>query len=268
MQFDMSRIHHDSIAITVVSPSGDQFVIADNQRSRKQSVILLKDGFAGGEGSVDFTVGESVTRYGVRRKGWKVPQLSGSLKVLVTDDEQDLSVAFRRWRAAWSRFEPTKLKVVWRDGQSSEIDVVLDSAAPLPSSFVGLHSMEDEISWTNFSGVWTGSRQVYSGTFTKAFPGELPPSLRLKWDGRATSFTLPSGLKLTLGQGPGERFINLDRGMQGQITDVNGVVDSDTWSSLRGVLVGETLTPHKLYTFQLGAGLELEAIPRYLSPWR
>lgn len=266
--FNSRSIYRDPITITVVAPSGDQFVISDPKLHRQQSVVLLEEGFDGGEGKVDHTTQESVTRYGVRRTGFKVPPISGSLKVLVTDHVEDLSVAFRRWRAAWSYTRPGKLKVEWRDGHTSEIEVVLAEAAPLPSSFVGLHVMEDQIEWENFSGVWSGGVRTYAGNVTVTVPGDLPPKLRLKWDGRSTSFTLPSGLRVSLGSGPGTRWIDLERGMQGQVTDEGGNVDTGTWSSLRGVLVGETLQPHTENDFQLGAGLTLEVTPRFLSPWR
>ena len=266
--FNSRSIYRDPITITVVAPSGDQFVISDPKLHRQQSVVLLEEGFDGGEGKVDHTTQESVTRYGVRRTGFKVPPISGSLKVLVTDHVEDLSVAFRRWRAAWSYTRPGKLKVEWRDGHTSEIEVVLAEAAPLPSSFVGLHVMEDQIEWENFSGVWSGGVRTYAGNVTVTVPGDVPPKLRLKWDGRSTSFTLPSGLRVSLAQGPGTRWIDLERGMQGQVTDEGGNVDTGTWSSLRGVLVGETLQPHTKNDFQLGAGLTLEVTPRFLSPWR
>ena len=266
--FDSRSIYRDPITITVVAPSGDQFRIADPHQRGQQSVLLLAEGFDGGEGKMDHTTHETVTRYGVRRTGFKVPPISGSLNVLVTDDVEDLSVAFRRWRAAWSYTQPGKLKVEWRDGHTSEIEVVLADAAPLPSSFVGLHVMEDEIKWENFSGVWSGGVTTYTGNVTVTVPGDLPPKLRLRWDGQATAFTLPSGLSMSLATGPGVRWINLERGMQGQVTDEDGNVDTGTWSSLRGVLVGETLQPHTKNDFQLGAGLTLEVTPRYLSPWR
>ena len=265
---DSRSIYRDPITITVVAPSGDQFVISDPKLHRQQSVVLLEEGFDGGEGKVDHTTQEAVTRYGVRRTGFKVPPISGSLKVLVTDHVEDLSVAFRRWRAAWSYTQPGKLKVEWRDGHTSEIEVVLAGANPLPSSFVGLHVMEDQIEWENFSGVWSGGVRTYAGNVTVTVPGDLPPKLRLKWDGQATNFTLPSGLSVSLGSGPGTRWIDLERGMQGQVTDEDGNVDTGTWSSLRGVLVGETLQPHTKNDFQLGAGLTLEVVPRFLSPWR
>ncbi|MGJ4169980.1 hypothetical protein [Corynebacterium macclintockiae] len=267
MELDFRSIEREGITITVVAPSGDMFVIADYRRP-KQSVILLAEGFGEGDGTVEFTTHESVNRYGVRRTGWKVPAITGTLKVLVTSDEMELSQAFRRWRAAWSRFKPGKLRVEWRDGATSEIDVYLHDAPSLPSSFVGLRSMQDEIQWKSNGGVWTGSKQSYMGTFTKAFQGDLPPSLCLRWDGQATSFTLPSGMSVNLSKAPGERVINLDRGMQGQVTTPAGEVDSATWSALRGVLTGETLTPHQEYAFSLGSGLTLEVTPRFLSPWR
>lgn len=266
--FNSRSIYRDPITITVVAPSGDQFVISDPKLHRQQSVVLLEEGFDGGEGKIDHQTHETVTRYGVRRTGFKIPPISGSLKVLVTDHVEDLSVAFRRWRAAWSYTQPGKLKVEWRDGHTSEIEVVLAEAAPLPSSFVGLHVMEDQIEWENFSGVWSGGVRTYAGNVTVTVPGDLPPKLRLKWDGRSTNFTLPSGLTVRLGSGPGTRWIDLERGMQGQVTDEDGNVDSGTWSSLRGVLVGETIQPHTKNNFQLGAGLTLEVTPRFLSPWR
>ena len=98
MGFLESRsIYRDPITITVVAPSGDQFRIADPHQRGQQSVLLLAEGFDGGEGKIDHQTHETVTRYGVRRTGFKVPPISGSLNVLVTDDVEDLSVAFRRW---------------------------------------------------------------------------------------------------------------------------------------------------------------------------
>ena len=117
-------------------------------------------------------------------------------------------------------------------------------------------------------GYWSGGVSAYTDNVTVTTPGDLPPKLRLKWDGQATNFTLPSGLSVSLAQGPGTRWIDLERGMQGQVTDEDGNVDTGTWSSLRGVLVGETLQPHTKNDFQLGAGLTLEVTPRFLSPWR
>lgn len=285
------------ITYTAPHSPGEQFILHTmlDAEADEQRVVLKEDGFSGGVGQVDFSMAESVNRFGARATGWRVPYFDGSLDVTVRPGSGGLPDTVRDWRRAWSHFEDGKLKVVARDGGNREARVRLLSFSDVPGDPAGATLHEETVHFVCLDGFWRGPTTRRTGAFEVAVPGDLAPSLRLWWDGETeTEFRLPSGLKVSLTTKPasspgswlddyiirlpgndstgpaklGPRFINLDRGMQGQVTREDGRVDSGTWSSLRGVLVGETLTPHRVYSFELGPGLELWATPRYLTPWR
>lgn len=259
------------VVYTAPHQPGEQFILHSmlDAEADEQRVVLKEGGFGDGVGGVDFASAESVTRYGSRVAGMKVPAFTGSLDVVVRPGpDESVMETLRDWRNSWSYFADGKLKVVARDGGDREARVRLVSFAEVPFDPSGVTLIEDSVQYQCLDGYWSGGIRAYTGNVTVTVPGDLPPKLRLKWDGRATSFTLPSGLSVSLAQGPGVRWIDLERGMQGQVTDEDGNVDTGTWSSLRGVLVGETLQPHSKNSFQLGAGLTLEVTPRFLSPWR
>ena len=258
------------VTYTAPHSPGEQFILHSmlDAEADEQRVVLKDGGFSGGVGQVDFSMAESVNRFGSRATGWRVPSFDGSLEVAVRPGPGGLSDTVRDWRRAWSHFEDGKLKVVARDGGNREARVRLVGFSDVPVDPAGATVHEETVSYRCLEGFWRGLTIRRTGVFELSVPGDLPPLLRFWWDGSATSFRLPFGLRVNLTRGAGPRFINLDRGMQGQITREDGTVDSGTWSSLRGVLVGETLTPHRRYSFELGAGLELLATPRYLTPWR
>lgn len=259
------------ITYTAPHTPGETFILHTmlDAEADEQRVVLKEDGFAGGSGSVDFSTRESVNRYGVRPVGFKVPEFTGALDVTVrTGPDESVMDTFRDWRRAWSHFDEGFLKVVARDGGNREARVRLVGFSEVPFDPSRVSVLEERVEYRCFEGFWRGPTIRRTGVFEVAVPGDLPPLLRLRWDGSETSFRLPSGLLVKLTRGAGTRFINLNYGMQGQVTTEAGEVDSLTWSSLRGVLVGETLTPHRRFVFELGEGLELLATPRYLTPWR
>ena len=269
--FDVPDPPGYKITYTAPHRPGEQFILHSmlDAEADEQRVVLKDGGFVGGLGGVEFTPVESVTRYGVRTAGSKVPAFDGELDVVVRPGPDDsVMETLRDWRNAWSFFEDGELKVVARDGGNREARVRLVSFGEVELDPSGTRLIEDSVQYQCLDGYWSGSVSTYTDNVTVTTPGDLPPKLRLKWDGQATNFTLPSGLSVSLAQGPGTRWIDLERGMQGQVTDEDGNVDTGTWSSLRGVLVGETLQPHTKNDFQLGAGLTLEVTPRFLSPWR
>lgn len=268
---DVPDLSGYKITYTAPHQPGETFILHTmfDAEADEQRVVLKEGGFAGGSGSVDFTTHESVNRYGVRPVGFKVPEFTGSLDVAVRrGPDESVMDTMRDWRRAWSHFDEGLLKVVARDGGNREARVRLVGFSDVPHDPAQNYVLEDQVQFRCMDGYWRGPTLRRNGVFEVAVPGDLPPLLRLRWDGSETSFRLPSGLRVSLTRAAGTRFINLERGMQGQITREDGTVDSLTWSSLRGVLVGETLTPHRLYSFELGAGLELLATPRYLTPWR
>jgi len=259
------------VVYTAPHQPGEQFILHSmlDAEADEQRVVLKEDGFGDGVGVVDFALAESVTRYGSRVAGMKVPAFTGSLDVVVRPGpDESVMETLRDWRNSWSYFDDGLLKVVARDGGNRQARVRLVSFAEVEQDPSGVTLIEDSVQYQCLDGYWTGGIRAYTGNVTVTTPGDLPPKLRLRWDGQATAFSLPSGLSLSLATGPGVRWIDLERGMQGQVTDEDGNVDSGTWSSLRGVLVGETLQPYTKNDFQLGAGLTLEVTPRYLSPWR
>ena len=268
---DVPDLSGYKITYTAPHTPGETFILHTmlDAEADEQRVVIKESGFAGGVGSVDFTTHESVNRYGVRPVGFTVPEFTGALDVSVrTGPDESVMDTFRDWRRAWSFFDEGSLKVVARDGGNREARVRLVRFSEVPFDPSRVNLLEERVEYRCFEGFWRGPTMHRTGSFEVAVPGDLPPMLRLRWDGSETSFRLPSGLRVSLTRAAGTRFINLDWGMQGQITREDGTVDSLTWSSLRGVLVGETLTPHRLYSFELGAGLELLATPRYLTPWR
>ena len=259
------------ITYTAPHSPGETFILHTmfDAEADEQRVVLKESGFTGGSGSVDFDLVESVNRFGSRTAGFRVPSFEGSLDVVVRSGPSGLPDTLWDWRRSWSHFDDGLLKVVARDGGNREARVRLVGFSDVPFDPAGAGLHEETVNYRCLDGFWRGPTMRRTGVFEVAVPGDLPPSLRLRWDGSETSFKLPSGLRVGLTRGAiGTRLINLDRGMQGQVTTEGGVVDSFAWSSLRGVLVGETLTPYRPYSFELGEGLELLATPRYLTPWR
>lgn len=259
------------VVYTAPHRPGEQFILHSmlDAEADEQRVVLKEGGFGDGVGGVDFASAESVTRFGSRVLGMKVPAFTGSLDVVVRPGpDESVMETLRDWRNSWSYFEDGLLKVVARDGGNREARVRLVEFGEVKQDPSGVALIEDSVQYQCLDGYWSGGIRAYAGNVTVTVPGDLPPKLRLRWDGQATAFSLPSGLSMSLATGPGVRWIDLERGMQGQVTDEDGNVDTGTWSSLRGVLVGETLQPHTTNDFQLGPGLTLEVTPRYLSPWR
>lgn len=257
------------VRVSYSSPQGHGFELLSppGEGRRRRPVNIPEGGLDGLVSSLDFTDVESVTRYGARQVDFKTSPLEFDLPVVVTNADKPLDAQDQDWRQAWSPFKDGKLTVVNVAGQNRWTPVRLSSITAPPHLLHRKRAVEVTVSARAMSGCWFGATQRYFDTVTLLPVGTLPPSLRLKWDGSATSVTFPDGRTVNLPAITGTRFINLDYGYSGQVTFENGLVDSVVWSQLRGLVTGLTLTPHEPANFVLGAGLSLEVTPRYLSPW-
>ena len=257
------------IRVSYSSPQGHGFELLSppGEGRRRRPVNIPPNGLDGLKESLDFTDVESVNGYGARQKDFKAQSVEFGLPVVVTNADKPLDAQDREWRQAWSPFKDGKLTVVNVAGQNRWTPVRLVSMSAPPHLLHRKRSVEMTVMARAMLGIWFGATQRYFDTVTLLPVGALPPSLRLKWDGSATSATFPDGRTVNLPAVTGTRVINLDYGYSGQVTFESGLVDSVAWSQLRGLVTGITLTPHEPADFILGAGLALEVTPRYLSPW-
>ena len=257
--------------ISYVDPTGKVWVLWGTEDSavRGQEVFLPEGGWDDGEAAVDFVEQETVGRFGAGVRGWKVPAFDGELSLWIKGDKRPTVQAWQRWQRAWSAFKPFgQLRVMSEAGVNRYANVKLRGFSK-PEFFPrGDVLMEHSVSYRCLDGCWFGEVEKFTGTVSISAGGDLPPLLRLRWDGQATSVRFPAGNTVLLSSIGAERWINLDRGYMGQITDVDGNVDSQAWSVLRGVIGGVEIAPDEVANFELGVGLTLEVTPRFLSPWR
>ncbi|WP_276652478.1 hypothetical protein [Corynebacterium vitaeruminis] len=264
--------------ITYVSPSGESWVLQAPtvEEVEQQRVVLKPDCTDGWSVKPEFTEKESVTQFGARTVGFKLPAFDASMDFTVTSDFQFCAFEERNWRAAWSPFKAGKLISVARDGSTRWAPVTLNSMADLPHDLMGCSYYEGSLSFRQRAGCWLGQAESWSGgdtqvTVSVKVPGDVTPSVRMIWDtSKDASFTFPSGTVVNLYRpavADGVRYINLDRGMYGQVTRLDGSVDSTMWSSFLGRVSGVTLSPDVATTWKLQGGVTLEVTPRFLSPW-
>lgn len=266
------------------SPNGESWNLTPENVGgiRVPSVMLLEEEVTGLVGRVDRTLGESVNAYGSRSLGWRTPPLDISLGYLLRSARGDMPVWSSTWRSAWDidvpgdypgdlvPATPGRLEVATGGGERCWTPVVGADFPDLPHGLGGVTKLREVMACRSMVGHWFGEVESYTGTFTFVVRGDRPlsPKMRLVWDGSATSVTFPSGLKLNLAAGEGVRFIDLDRGMSGQVTRPDGSVDTLGWSALQGLVHGMSLRPGSESSWVLGSGMTLEVTPRFLSPWR
>ena len=257
------------LQVSYTSPHGEVWGLhyPTVKESEVQRVVLDEDGLAGATAELEETEIESVNRYGSRMAGFKLPAFDVTTGVTVTSDVMPLDKQEREWRASWSPFKKGKMTVVARDGANRWTPARLVSMPDVPYELRRCRYWETSVTWKLASGCWFGATQRHFDTVTLVAPGDLPPSLRLRWTGEESHVTFPDGRKVNFPVFGSERIINLDFGMSGQVTKPDGTVDTNVWSGLQGKVQGMTLTPHETYEWVLGAGMSLEVTPRYLSPW-
>lgn len=271
LSLNLSEVVEGAVRVRYFAPSGEAWLLWSTVTAETldQETFLPEDGWSGGVAEVDFTEQETVNRYGARVSGWKLPAFDGELTVWLRGHGRRTAELWRDWQLAWPLFgEMGTLQVVSDAGLNRQCRVRVKSFSE-PGFFPRGHdAMETKVAWKCLDGYWTGPRETFTGTVDVVPAGELPPLVRMRWDGRATSARFPAGNTVLLGSTGVERWINLERGFMGQVTDSAGVVDTGVWSALRGAVTGVELTPHAKNHFELGDGLTLEVTPRYLSPWR
>ena len=258
------------VRVSYSSPQGHGFELLSppGEGRRRKPVNVPENGLDGLVGELDFTTLESVTRYGARQVGFKASPVSFDLPVVVTNADKPLDAQDREWRQAWSPFKDGRLTVVNVAGQNRWTPVRLESMTAPPHLLHRKRSVEMTVSARAMSGCWFGATQKHTGDFGLSPTGDLPPVLKLRWDGVETHVTFPDGRSLNFPALGSERIINLDFGMAGQVTRPDGTVDTNVWSGLQGKVHGMSLAPHELTEWDLGPGMTLEVTPRYLSPWR
>lgn len=266
--------------VSYESPAGDLWTLITPDGSRDLPIFLADNDLSGWSGKVSRSDSQSVTRLGARSTGWKLDPLKIEIPYVAQALSGTVDTVLREWRRAWD-FEqpgdygyPTTVRSgkLWvADGGESYWAPVCDPEFPdLPKHSQRVRAVEEVMSCRSMVGHWFGATEHFEGTVSIRVRGDRPlsPSLRLAWDGSATSVTFPSGLKLNLPNVGGRRFINLDRGMSGQVTREDGSVDTGGWSALQGLVHGLSLRPGDTSDWVLGPGLTLEVTPRFLTPWR
>lgn len=269
-ELDLSRRVEDGYQVSYVSPSGEVWGLhyPTVAESEVQRVVLAEDGLSGATATLEETEVESVNRYGSRMAGFKLPAFDVTTGVTVTSDVMPLGRQEAAWRQAWSPFKTGKMTVVARNGANRWTPARLVSMPDVPRELKNGRYLETSVTWKLTAGCWFGATQKHTGAFGLTPTGDLPPVLKLRWDGSGTYVTFPDGRRIDFPALGSERIINLDFGMAGQVTRTDGTVDTNVWSGLQGKVHGMSLTPHELTEWDLGPGMTLEVTPRYLSPWR
>ena len=249
--------------IEVVPPTGETFILAGGKNQR---AFILPDTVKGFETPVEHKYRDSVTSYGNRSVGWKIPAVDSSFDFYLRDPGNVADV-YRRFRRAFR----SGSRIMFRSPAGVfysriEVPVFADANRELATR----KSFQGTVSFRRPDGCWLGDTEYFTGNATVMVDGDEPlsPSLRLHWTGAASSVTFPDGRKVTFPRLGAERYINLDFGMSGQVTRPDGTVDTNAWSGVNGLVHGMTLTPNEPTEWVLGAGMTLEVSPRYLSPWR
>ena len=83
--------------IEIVPPTGESFILAGG---RNQRAFILPDTVSGFETPVDHTYRDSVTTYGDRSVGWKIPAVESSFEFYLRD-VGDVADVYRRFRRAF-----------------------------------------------------------------------------------------------------------------------------------------------------------------------
>ena len=259
----------EGMQITYTSPQGEVWGLhyPTVAESEVQRVVMKPGGLDGASIEPDFTDEESVNQFGAWQASFRLPPFEVTTGVAITADVQPVAFEQRDWGRAWSHFHDGRMTVVGRDGQNRWTPARLVHMPDVDRELKGERYFETSVKWRSMAGCWFGPLQSFKGTVTIRPSGDTYPSLRLKWDGSSTSVTFPSGVTVALPKWSGPRVINLDYGYSGQVSTPEGEIDTLAWSSLQGTISGMTLEPYTPATFVLGAGLELEVTPRYLSPW-
>lgn len=257
------------LQVSYTSPHGEVWGLhyPTVKESEVQRVVLKESGLEGATAQLEETTVESVNQFGSRMAGFTLPAFDVTSEVVITSDVLPLDKQEREWRASWSAFKPGKMTVVARDGANRWTPARLVSMPDVPYELRRRRYWETSVTWKLVSGCWFGATQRHFDTVTLVAPGDLPPSLRLRWTGEESHVTFPDGRKVNFPVFGSERIINLDFGMSGQVTKPDGTVDTNVWSGLQGKVQGMTLTPYETYEWVLGAGMSLEVTPRHLSPW-
>ena len=83
--------------IEIVPPTGESFILAGG---RNQRAFILPDTVDGFETPVEHTYRDSVTSYGDRSVGWKIPAVESSFEFYLRDIG-DVADVYRRFRRAF-----------------------------------------------------------------------------------------------------------------------------------------------------------------------
>ena len=249
--------------IEVNSPAGVGFTLAGE---RNQPAFIIDGTLSGFEGSAEWSFVESVTKYGDRRVGWKIPAAESSFEFGLRD-KAGVSDLYRLFRKA---FADGSIMSVCSYGGVFHSRIEGAMFGDVTSDLSRLRFAQGKVDFRRPDGCWFGEVEEFTGTKSVSVDGDYPlsPSCRLRWDGTASTVKFPTGVTVTFPELGSPRYINLDYGMSAQVTREDGSVDTSVWSGLQGKLFGVTLEPNVPTDWELSAGMVLEVTPRYLSPWR
>lgn len=269
------HVPSSGLLVEYESPGGRLWELTAPGADRGKNLFLLPGGLSNLSGRVEWEEVESVTGYGVRpphRRAFKTPPFDVTLTLGMRAPRGEMESLSRRWEQDWSYTDPGTLILRSVTGGRYEAKVTDPVFPDWPSNLNGLTYLETSVTARVRAGHYLGKWETWGmGTHTIRAKGHAPlsPSSRLVWDGGPASIGFPSGVNVTLPTVTGgTRYINLDRGMMGQVTLPDGTVDSAVWSALQSSIKGVSLTPGEQSIWHVGSGLQLQIAPRYISPWR
>ena len=145
--------------IEIVPPTGESFILAGG---RNQRAFILPDTVSGFETPVEHTYRDSVTTYGDRSVGWKIPAVESSFEFYLRD-VGDVADVYRRFRRA---FRPGS-RIVFRSPAGVfysrvEVPVFKDANRELSTR----KSFQGEVSFRRPDGCWLGETEYFTGKAT------------------------------------------------------------------------------------------------------
>src|SRR5699024_184319 len=145
--------------IEIVPPTGESFILAGG---RNQRAFILPDSVSGFETPGEHTYRDSVTSYGDRSVGWKIPAVESTFEIYL-GDVGDVAEVCRRFRRAFR----SGSRIIFRAATGVfycrvEAPVCKDANRELSTR----KCFQGEVSFRRPDGCWLGETEYFTGKAT------------------------------------------------------------------------------------------------------